>query len=274
MFSHGLPGARFSNTFQFEELASHGFIVASIEHTYNALATVLPDGQFVTIASLPSMADVDAWDSLISDLWAKDASFVLDEMSKLNQADSTSLFSGKIDLDNVGMFGHSFGGANAAQVLYTDDRFKAAINMDGTMFGKTHRAEGTGKPFMLMNSKPLVLEEDSPAPSDAELQDMSMTRKQFDRMSVELPQRMKQALGAGSYELTLERSRHMSFSDYYLWSPALAIMEKMPLSPKRAHEVINAYTVAFFQKHLQGIQSPLLEQMQSTEYPEAALKTY
>lgn len=274
LFSHGLPGARFSNTFQFEELASKGFIVASIEHTYNAIATVLPDGQFVTIASLPSMADVDEWDSLISDIWAKDASFVLDELDKLNSKDSNHLLSGKIDLNKVGMFGHSFGGANAAQVLYTDPRVKAALNMDGTMFGTTHRPEGTGKPFMLMDTKPFEMESDPSAPTDSQLQEMNMTRKQFDRMSVELPLRMKQVLGAGAYELTLERSRHMSFSDYYLWSPALPIMERMPLSPNRAHEVINVYTVAFFQKHLQGFDAPLLEAEQSKDYPEAALKRY
>lgn len=274
LFSHGLPGARFSNTFQFEELASQGFIVASIEHTYNALATVLPDGKFVTIASLPGMTDIDAWDGLISDIWVQDSTFVLDELEKLNDKDSNNLFSGKIDMNHVGMFGHSFGGANAAQVLYTDPRVKAAINMDGTMFGNTHKAEGTGKPFMLMDTKPFVMETDPVVPTDSQLQEMSMTRKQFDRMSVQLPMRMKHALGSGAYELTLQRSRHMSFSDYYFWSPALPIMEKMPLSPRRAHKVINAYTVAFFQKHLQGLDTPLLDAEQSTDFPEAALKRY
>jgi pimeloyl-ACP methyl ester carboxylesterase len=274
LFSHGLPGARFSNTFQFEELASQGFIVASIEHTYNALATVLPDGKFVTIASLPGMTDIDAWDNLISGIWVKDSTFVLDKLEELNDKDSNNLFSGKIDLDHVGMFGHSFGGANAAQVLYTDPRFKAAINMDGTLFGNTHKAEGTGKPFMLMDTKPFVMETDPVAPTESQLQEMSMTRKQFDRMSFELPMRMKEVLAPGAYELTLQRTRHMSFSDYYFWSPALPVMEKMPLSPRRAHKVINAYTVAFFQKYLQGIDSPLLNENQSTDYPEAALKRY
>jgi pimeloyl-ACP methyl ester carboxylesterase len=274
LFSHGLPGARFSNTFQFEELASQGFIVASIEHTYNALATVLPDGKFVTIASLPGMTDIEAWDSLISDIWVKDSTFVLDELEKLSNKDANNLFSGKIDLDHVGMFGHSFGGANAVQVLYSDPRVKAAINMDGTMFGNMHKAEGTGKPFMLMDTKPFEIEANPVAPTESQLQELSMTRKQFDRMSIELPMRMKQALGTGAYELTLQRTRHMSFSDYYFWSPALPIMEKMPLSPRRAHKVINAYTVAFFQKHLQGLDTPLLDAEQSTDYPEAALKRY
>ncbi|WP_028611279.1 alpha/beta hydrolase family protein [Paenibacillus harenae] len=274
LFSHGLPGARFSNTFQFEELASQGFIVASIEHTYNALATVLPDGQFVTIASLPGMTDLDAWDRLISDIWVKDSTFVLDKLENLNNKDSNNLFSGKIDLNHVGMFGHSFGGANAAQVLYTDPRVKAAINMDGTMFGRTHKSGGTGKPFMLMDTKPFEIVTDPVVPADSQLEEMNMTREQFDRLSVELPMRMKQALGSGAYELTLQRTRHMSFSDYYFWSPALPIMEKMPLSPRRAHKVVNAYTVAFFQKHLQGLDTPLLDAEQSTDYPEAALKRY
>ena len=48
-------------------------------------------------------------------VWAQDNSFVLDQVEELNTSDPSGFFTGKLDLENIGIFGHSFGGASALQ---------------------------------------------------------------------------------------------------------------------------------------------------------------
>jgi hypothetical protein len=47
IFSHGHVGFVEQNLTQMEELASHGYIVCSIAHTYHTIVTVFPDGRVV-----------------------------------------------------------------------------------------------------------------------------------------------------------------------------------------------------------------------------------
>ena len=47
LFSHGFSGLRMQNTAQFEELASHGYVVASVDHTYDSVITIMPDSRAI-----------------------------------------------------------------------------------------------------------------------------------------------------------------------------------------------------------------------------------
>lgn len=81
IFSHGDGGNRNQNTFQVEELASHGYIVIGIEYTYNAVATVFPDGRTVDYLT-ENAPDTNAeFDERMS-IWTADASFVLDQLEE------------------------------------------------------------------------------------------------------------------------------------------------------------------------------------------------
>lgn len=135
LYSHGLGSNRFFSTYQFEELASHGFIVASVQHTFfSNSGTLFPDGtKFLKNVTIPS--DYQEAGILIKEIWSKDSSFVLDQILRLNDKDPEGIFENKIDKRNIGIMGHSFGGANAAYVLYADNRFKAGINLDGFPYG-------------------------------------------------------------------------------------------------------------------------------------------
>ena len=62
-------------------------------------------------------------------------------------------FSGMFDLDHVGMFGHSLGGATAAATMLIDRRIDAGLDMDGFLFGKV-AVTGLKKPFMLFAADP------------------------------------------------------------------------------------------------------------------------
>jgi predicted dienelactone hydrolase len=66
---------------------------------------------------------------------AADASFALDQLSRVARLDPRSPLAGHLDLHRVGIIGHSIGGATAVQVIAADPRFKAAVNLDGKLFG-------------------------------------------------------------------------------------------------------------------------------------------
>ena len=68
------------------------------------------------------------------------------------------------------------------------------------------------------------------------------------------------------YEVTLANTQHGHFSDLLLANPPPGQLE-----PRRAHEIIVAYTLAFFDKYLNGRDSSLLT-ASSSPYPEATLR--
>jgi predicted dienelactone hydrolase len=76
-------------------------------------------------------------------------SFALDRLAALNASDPTGRFTGRLDMTRVGAFGHSFGGAQAAQFCHDDARCVAAIDVDGIPFGSVVQ-EGMPKPFMFL----------------------------------------------------------------------------------------------------------------------------
>lgn len=259
VFSHGLPGTRFTSTYQMEELASNGYLVAAIQHTYYAMTTVFPDQRIAPkTKKLPAVIDIDGWDRMI-EVWVKDAQFVLDQFEKLNKQDPQGLLTGKINLDKIGMLGHSFGGAATIQTLYTDQRLKAGINMDGTPFGKTI-VNGLKQPFMQMKTEAVETNKDV-EPTEQQLAKIGVTKQAYDKYKTEIPIRNRVMFGnGGGYVVTIHGIKHMSFTDYYLWSPGLRLMDGLKLSPMQARHIINSYVLAFFEKYLNQKPSTLLDE--------------
>lgn len=252
LFSHGFPGGRYTNTFQTVELASHGFIVVSVEHTLSSFTTVFPNGQYIGMSgNQPSPADVSAWDRMIQEVWLKDSQFVLDQLADLNRKDPKGLLTGAVNLNLVGTMGHSFGGANASLLLLKDRRVKAAVNLDGTFFGGD-LSQGLPGPFLLLSSDP-VKQSGKPAvaePTEKQLAAAGLTREQYNRLLVEIPRRKQDVLRNGGQEVIIPKAAHLSFSDFYLWLPALVWTNGHTEDPRKTHRTINQVTLDFFKKHL------------------------
>ncbi|USB34273.1 carboxylic ester hydrolase [Paenibacillus sp. YPG26] len=250
LFSHGFPGGRYTNTFQTVDLASHGFIVVSVEHTDGSLTTVFPGGKYIGVdPNLPHYADLAAWDQLVSNIWVKDTQFVIDKLEQLNRENSQSMFRGRLDLQRIGMLGHSFGGANAAQVMLTDKRVQAAINMDGTFFGTGDLGRGLPRPFLFMSSDPPITSNDLLTnPSDSVLAANGLTRDEY-KVLQQIPVRKQQALQNGGQELLIPHADHLTFSDFYLISPVLSWMNGR-FDTREVQRSINEQTLNFFVKHL------------------------
>lgn len=84
-------------------------------------------------------------------MWTADTRFLLDEVARLNASDPSGRFTGRLNLNSVGIAGHSFGGATAAQFCHDDDRCRAGIDIDGALY-RSVVPEGVGQPFLFLLS--------------------------------------------------------------------------------------------------------------------------
>ncbi len=139
-----------------EDLASHGYIVVGIDAPYRTGVVVFPDGRVMrrTPENNPELCDGpekrECFNRLLS-VWVADIGFAIDQLVKLNTSDPTGRFTGRIDLTRIGVFGHSFGGSQAAQFCHDDARCKAGIDIDGIPLGSVIQ-EGMQQPFLFVFS--------------------------------------------------------------------------------------------------------------------------
>ena len=113
--SHGLGGGRKLVSQFAEELASHGYVVVSMDHT-DCWATEFSDGRYLA----GDAGDVEGR--------LKDLKFLLDELGSINARDP--LFAGRLDLDRIGVEGGSYGGM-VVETCRSDGRVKCAMIYDG-----------------------------------------------------------------------------------------------------------------------------------------------
>lgn len=256
-------GFKTDNTFQTQELASHGYVVIGLEHACSVPIAIYPSGRVIR-SNLA--ADYTSSDAAMAnflnvarsqlDLRTQDVRFILDRLPEFN---THPLLKGSLNLDRIGIFGHSFGGAVAAQACAIDTRLKAGMNMDGLMFGSSAQ-QGADRPFLFMNS-------DYPRPTAAELRSTNGSKRRG-QLTDEwgFQQRERWLARHGGYNLTLLGAAHMSFSDYPLRSRFVNGGGKIPHT--RAMEIINRYTLAFFDRHLKQINLPLLAPKSTSPFPE------
>jgi hypothetical protein len=247
LFSHGWRGFREQNTFQMQELASHGYIVVSIQHTYGAILTVFPDG---TIApnnplALPSGAPDDEYDLAARKLaaqWAADIGYTLDTLAEWNTDDPAGRFTNLFDLERIGAMGHSTGGGAILQFCATDPRCKAGLAMDAFMTPVSESAldGGVSQPFLFLFSQSWA--------DNVE----SKNNRLFNYFYANLPQ--------PAPVITILGTNHYDFSDLPALSPlAPQLGLKGPLDGARVQQIINTYTLAFFNQQFKNMSSPLFD---------------
>jgi pimeloyl-ACP methyl ester carboxylesterase len=137
LFSHGLLGFPSDMHVVFlEDLASHGYIVIGIDHPYFNLITVYPNDNVISSTALTkkfekmSPIEQQEFQNKAIDIYKSDIQFILDQLAIINQ-NPKSTFYNHLDLDHIGVMGHSAGGTAAIELCRTDDRCKAAIDLDG-----------------------------------------------------------------------------------------------------------------------------------------------
>ena len=271
MFSHGYTGLVSAYSALLEDLASHGYIVLSIGHSYEAVAVRQADGSVATMLDsagrlrqgildvfgewrdedstmarvtraatepeqlqiLKTYIDGVPKTNAVIGRWVADTKFVLDEFAR-----STTGLAGELhrlaDLNRVGVLGHSMGGVVAGEFCLRDERCRAGLNLDGIPQSGSMIASRMRRPFMMVYSaRPGRL-----GASDA------IYRRAASRY----------------YRVDVDETRHIDFSDMIFWGgPLKAAGASGSIAPNRAAEVTRLVVRQYFDQELRGAPSPLLK---------------
>ncbi|KAA2257588.1 lipase [Solihabitans fulvus] len=166
LYSPGMGSPRELETGVAEELASRGYLVITVDHTFEAAAVEFPGGRVepaVPFQRTPEFFKT-AFDARLADVH-----FVLDQLDALGAGDNPDAehrqlpkgLRGSLDLSDIGMFGHSCGGFTTGESMYNDQRIRAGVTLDGVMayaLGANYQPgevvkHGLDRPFMLMGSQ-------------------------------------------------------------------------------------------------------------------------
>jgi len=254
IYSHGYLGYRTASFNQMEALASSGYIVVALDHTYSAIFTVFSDGRVVlnTPAVLPP-GDQQARETLEA-THAADVRFVMNQLEALNSGALDKRFAGRFNLQRVGLVGISTGGGAIVWVCSLDPRCKSGIAMDGWFepLPETVISEPLRQPFMFMQSETKMWEVDNQPRLE----------------------KLYQGVGADAYHLKFAGVLHRDFGDYPLVTPLSGLLpERGSLNGERTVQITDAYLLAYFNKYLKGQPSPLLTGP-SPDYPEVQFESH
>lgn len=152
LVTHGYTGMATDYTFITEDLASRGYVVASVAHTYEDTAVEFPDGRLLksiygTQFRPDSLRMDDRSIAFAGAVRLRDLSFVLDEISRLN-SNTSSPFAGALDTSRIGIVGHSLGAEVALVALTREPRFKAAVAIDPVVGAA--EVGGTSEPVLIL----------------------------------------------------------------------------------------------------------------------------
>lgn len=254
IFSHGWEGVRTISLNQIEHLVSNGYIVVAPDHTHVAAATVLEDGEVVRTYSDalpdPATSDPTAYETAATqliDVMAADLVSVLDVL----HAESGGAFGDiieHVDLNRLGIYGHTEGGGAAVKTCLIDERCKAVLGLDPWVEPIDERdlRETMTVPALYMRSEEWV-----DTPNDALLLGIA---------------------GRGdavTYWLGVEDSTENDFIMTPLVSPvANQLGLKGPIPAGRVIPIVDNYLLGFFDVFLLGTGSAALD---SVTFPEVSV---
>ncbi|GAB2708805.1 alpha/beta hydrolase family protein [Kitasatospora kifunensis] len=271
LYSPGAGDPSSLNSTLVDDLASRGYVVVTIDHTYEAPAVEFPGGRVATSVLAQQAAQVGDDPAKLTALLKKlvgvrvaDTRFVLDQLDALAaggnpDADHQQLpegLAGALDPDRIGMFGQSGGGFTAAQAMHDDPRIKAAADLDGVLGyvgddsdpanPATAATDGLDRPMLLMGSQGDDIHTN---PSWGAMWDHST---------------------GWHRDLTLCGSTETTFTDKESMLPQLARQLDLPpatvtkalgtIQPERAVAEQRAYLASFFDRWLRGRDNHLLDQ--------------
>ena len=248
VFSHGSFGYRGSNVSTFEDLASNGYVVCSIDHSYQAFFARHTDGSntLVDIEFLNDAVNIEngVYDEQRTydlthewmELRTADMHFVLDEILRNSGKDKSEHVYSLIDTENIGLSGHSLGGATAAQLGRERSDVDAVIVIDGTMIGEEL---GFKNGQTILNTKPY------PVPllnlyNDGHYEDALNLGTAYNNLSAS-------AHAIEAYDVVIRGSGHLNFTDLPLFSPALAnMLGTGDVDSRYCIEIMNQTVLEFF----------------------------
>ncbi|GAB2560554.1 alpha/beta hydrolase family protein [Nocardia heshunensis] len=246
LYSPGAGVTRLLGTGLAEDLASRGYVVVTIDHTYETGPAVeFPGGRLAQFESQPGGFTPELRKRYI-DARLPDIGFVLDSLTQLAHgnnpdAEQRALPAGldhALDLGHVGMVGHSSGGYTAVEALHDDHRIGAAVDLDGQLgvdadFGRA-AVEGVDRPVLVLTSQ--------------QIEEVGDARPSLDAFF---------GVGTGWKEqLSLRDTAHYDFTDLPLLIPDAAHAADRrdigTIPAARGANLVHGYVAALFDKFLRG----------------------
>jgi dienelactone hydrolase len=238
VLSPGYTKPRATLTALAEDLASHGYAVALVDHTYENSGMSFPDGRFAGCASCEVVHDPAFWRKLELGR-AEDVSFVLDRLTH-------GPWGRFVDKSRIGMAGHSIGGASAIPAMVGDDRILAGMDIDGTTESEVP-ATGLSRPFMFLSHQRVP--DATCAPGNVSWE------RDWARMT------------GWKRWVEVAGTQHASFTDLGLFADQWGVDIGATTTGASTQAITRAYVNAFFDEHLRGRPSGLLDR---PRHPEVA----
>ncbi|WP_280473503.1 alpha/beta hydrolase family protein [Nocardia asiatica] len=228
----GIPGNHASILAQ--ELASHGYLVLTLSHTYESIVTEQSNGVVLQNGGAVS----NQWQKVLTARMG-DVDFILDQLPTLPNG-----IGGQADLAKIAAVGHSYGGYTALETAYHDSRVKAVVNLDGTAgYDNTEnhaQDNGVQVPVMLLSG-------------DINLGDNYLVGGEHAswatyRNTTHGPLHMLEVAGA----------KHYAFTDVGLLTVKTADLNGS-INPARAMTLHSLFTRAFLDQYIKGVPTTLLD---------------
>ena len=268
IFSHGYNSKANGYYAILSELASQGYIIFAINHSFESTGSTFPDGSEIYFDyGYAARIEAGTWDKIqpvqeafrnglsfeerhpivqkalttyfvrdIVERWALDVADVIHELDHWNKE---GIFKDRLDVSSVGVFGHSRGGGAAGQSLLIDDRIKAGANLDGVQWGQIVDTVFQ-KPFLFLSA-------DWPAEHE-DLNGHAYINKST----------------SWFYEGKLLKSEHSNFMDIPYMIPLRALSQAGEIDPDLAMEITGRLTTAFFDRHLKYDSASPIDTLDST----------
>ncbi len=288
VFNHGYWSFSTQNTVLMETLASHGYLVLSIAHPYDASGVAFSDGrralldqsrtmaiaiQGETIPGLDeylsaadpvarahgmAIARAQVLDSVrmftSSPVWRDDIGFLLEAIARARVPGLAGSIVARADTGRVGVMGMSFGGSTAAGFCLRDRRCKAGVNLDAMAWDLAQVDSTIPAPFMVLQSDPRARNPKA---------DPRIGRTDF------MYEKLTEAgTHPAIYRFRTDGTTHGDYSDFtgFIRSwPRRKWMRLGPIEPGRAWGVVDRFVLDFFDTHLRGI---------AVGFPDRALADY
>jgi dienelactone hydrolase len=249
--THGYTGTATDYTFIFEDLASRGYVVASVAHTYEATAVEFSDGRLITSVFgshfvAESLRTDEQSLAFARSVRLRDLGFVIRELGKINSA-SGSPFYQRFDLGRMGILGHSLGGEAALASMEQQSALKAGALLDAVISPASSR--GTDKPILILAEG---------RQSWGELECTLWNNLRGPRLAV-----------------NFEGAEHLTPSDAIWLGAYLPSLRVKPgsIGPAQTITAVRRYLAAFFDTYLSGKPRSSLLNGVSADYANAVVTT-
>ncbi|PWN06781.1 alpha/beta hydrolase family protein [Rhodohalobacter mucosus] len=257
IFSHGYGSKATGYYALLTEIASRGYVIVNMNHTFESLGVTFPDGRKeyfdydyqreISSGSMELVQPIrdafkngfdyrerhpivreavkDYFEGEIQDRWAEDMILTMDLLEEWN---TEGLLKGRLDLNKIGVFGHSVGGGAAGNVAMRDDRVKAAVNLDGIQWGSMIDTTYS-IPYLYVSAD---------WPEDHEdINSHIYIHKSSDYF----------------YEAKLLKSGHPDFMDIPFMIPYPSLSGSGDIDPRLGTEIVTNLVTSFFDRHLKNI---------------------